>query len=512
MHPVCLALCLAAFGTMFGATSRTVVASAQEAVPETSFEGAASVVAVDVLIGSPPGGIWATRRPRLPAALDPERLVIRVDGEERPLVAAEPFEDGRPVAADAWHVVLAFDLVTSARLSVRRAASLLEERAAEWTAQGLVEVVAFDPSPRQLLAPTDDPEALEATLARLALVAESADSLHARRAAFAAAAEAGRATAFGAAAAAETEAQEIQELQDTMLLYLAALDPPTSRRAVIWVADGHALDPALELAALLPGDEAVSVLEELPSIDTAAGTEGFARALAALGWIVDPVTPPPPDPMEGRASGKRLGKFRFSKRGITYEAERDPERAEAELELAKSHRAAGDLDAAAAAYRRALHHFFGDRRTAARQSVAWRGLAAVLEAQGDGDSSRRAVAAADELDERFDDGSTFEPAERPGLEAPSSSRLLARATGGLTITTAQELDRALADLSLRLRVTFQVDGRLETPRRLSVDLEGRSAETVTLYAPRWSRAAGSERLDAARRRLVATQAVDRVPR
>ena len=231
------------------------------------------------------------------------------------------------------------------------------------------------------------------------------------------------------------------------------------------------------------------------------------RALAADGWIAVALRPPDEDPYRGRAPGVRIGKWRFV--GIppflvwgTREAERDPEKSEALLELGDARLAADDVEGAAESYALAFHHFYGDPKTGSRQAVALLRLADCLEILGDRAGAQRARGLAKELDSdatarhlaQSDDDTGPDVAR--WIDPLEPLRRLAEATAGAVVADESALDEHLYDLARRLRLTLQLPPELG-PGLYRVHVRWRDDPAPT---PAWIRVGEAPAVDEAERR------------
>lgn len=415
-----------------------------EGAPETPYAGEERVTAVDVPVTMAPRG-----GPR------PGELLARVEGAPRPVVGVEA-----PADAGDWRVVLYFDLALSDEHQVAWAAELLAQRLPDLLAAGPVELVVADPEPRTVVSPTRDAAAFEEPLGRLALLPRADDVLVEHRLGVLRELE-----ELGDPEAVPPEAWEallaeeaavVRRSLDSLLLALVdrSADAP-ARRLVLLATGGFDLAPGW-----LPAQPAP------PSLLGAAVTD-LGRTLAAYGWLAVPLLAPP---ASGTVPGWRLGKWRFGAPDLenwtwaglapilraTYEEDRDPERAEAYLELAEARRRQGELEGAADAARKALVHFSDDPRTADRQARTLVLLGEVRESQGEDQEARRLWRRAIRRDPDALDG---HPVTRALPAAPEEALgLLAVGTGGLLTRSEEDLARALAGLHRRGVVTVQLPG------------------------------------------------------
>jgi len=403
----------------------TAIAAAGQEKP---FEGEERVTAVDVLV-------------RMDGRPLPVELEARVDGVSRPVVAVEP-----PGGEGDWRVVLYFDTELSDEHQVRWAADLLAGRLDRLRALGEVELVVADPEPRTVVSPEADDGALEEALDRLALLPSAEDALVERRLEVLdeieeigleeLSAEAGEAVVAD-------EAALVQERLDALLLALVerSRDAPP-RRLVLLATGGFDLAPGW-----LPAELAA------PPSPLPGALEILGRTLAAYGWLAVPLLAPPPS---GTVAGVRIGKWRLHALGAVREEDRDPELAEAYLDLAEARQRQGELDGAADAARQALVHYAEDPRTADRQARTLVLLADVYRGQGEDQKARRAYRRAARRDPEALAGHPILAALPAAPEV--SLGALARTTGSSLIRDEHDLQGALAALDRWGVVTVQLPG------------------------------------------------------
>lgn len=461
-------------------------ARTQEPDPEpgTTFRGEQRVTAVDLVVA-----FEADRK--LPRRLRPRDFTVLYDGRERPVIAVEA--PGRP-----WEIVLYFDLGLANSAAVRWAASALAEWVPELAALGRVEIVLADPTPRTVLAPSHDAEIIHGVLSQLALFPEGDDELVELRSAFMDEIRSGEPVLPPDALVPHFVAEEVRIVrrsQDQLLTRLVEPGEEGVCRALFLVSGGFDLDPAEFYRPYLAATAG-------PPASLKAVTEELTRTLAAYGWITFALVPPPVD--SGLKKGVRIGKWRFPVFfppfvvGV-YEEDRNPERAEAYLELGTALRQQGKLADAEEALRKAVHHFYGDPKTASRQAVALVELGKLLDERGAEDEARRAFAQA-----RLLDPSATEAEIGLGgvlLDPVAPLRRMARVTVGELVQDAETLATVIAGLERRVRVTYQVPGPPQG-RLHSVQMRFRRQRYPTEY-PAWARSSTPETVTAARlRRLL----------
>jgi tetratricopeptide (TPR) repeat protein len=247
-----------------------------------------------------------------------------------------------------------------------------------------------------------------------------------------------------------------------------------ARRGLLLVSSGFDLSPEDFYRAHRPAPKPIAAASEDPE----SVAEALARSLAAYGWITFPVVPTDD---ELQAGGLWLGQWRLggpegavretavdplhpeetvgqamlNLLDLTRSGRRDPEKAEAYLELGATLAAEGDREEAEQALRLALHHLGEDPATADKQVEALLALADVLDSGG----RRREARAILERARKLDAESAV--AGRPLAELLDPIRpfeRLAEATGGQVVRSREALLESLAGLPWRVRLTFQVSG------------------------------------------------------
>ena len=511
-----------------------------------TFRSETQVTAVDLLVEIEAGAWrqWATGRKR-DDALTTDDFEISVDGQPVPVVAVEvpPSRlddewDGESAPEtsreiEPWHTVIWLDLVLAGTDEMRWATSRLQTAAARLTELGTVDVVVVEESPRRLLAASRDPEAVATVLSQLSLFPQGDDQLVSLRAEAIGEWEEGNFEPGMAEALIGEEFRLVRSRQDLMLDWLGGEgQPAVGRRALFWVSGGFDLDPEV-FYAQLEGD---SPGEPVAGETARAGilrseTEALAAALAGYGWLTFPMLRPEPELL---VPGIRLGKWLFRTKGPhpeepivqnvdqeildaaterwvtnrldrillfgirgTREERRDPDRAEAYLELAEAFEGQEKAEEAAEAYEKALYHFAEDPRTAERQAVAMAGLSRVLAAADQTLDAERAREAA----RRLDPEAAAELAPSSAFRAPALPlALVAHATGGRLLRD-DDLTGPLDSMARRVRVTFQTEG-LPTGDLRPVEVRFLAHQPETLRFPGWARSSTPASVAGARARLL----------
>jgi hypothetical protein len=404
----------------------------------TAFDDEARVTAIDVVVEV------RNRLDNAPGELGLDALVVEEDGERRPVVGLSPLApDGEP-----WRLVAYFDLVLSSTAVTHATAAALAEEADALTALGSVEVVVADPSPRQLLEATRDAEAVREALSRIVVDMEAADEINELRRAVRAEARAGSRGERQAPdmpmaellAAAAGEEGSLVENRHAALLTWAAGDLGRGPRALLLVEGGYDLDPAAFYRDL-PGGAGVAIGRN----QVEQATQQTARALAAYGWVVFPLS--------------------FE---VWEGAETDPD---AEFEEAR---------------RRGLEGVHSDTAMLGKVRVPL----------GKSKEERQEEEAAEAGEQPPEDSA---PADLlRDRVAPLDT--LAAESGGAVVARSTELVPSLKGLGERFRLTFQVsrpiDGRL---RRLTVSAR---SSGLRVTAPAWVRSSTPEAVAEARVRRI----------
>ena len=378
----------------------------------------------------------------------------------------------------------------------------MTQHTADLTRLGSVELVIADPVPRTELLPTRDADHLKGVLSQMALRLSPGQGKPNRQLELLAMRAEFLAEALHPTPAVDPEefarwvvTEELrlaQQWQDHLLDALIERAGASARRVVFLVSSGY---------DLYPGDfylSAVGLGSEGSAVNLTGPAQDLAKTLSAYGWVVVPVVPPPPDPEIRK--GKRIGKFRLEPFRASREAERDEGKAEGYLELGLALKQQGKLEDAEDAFKKALHHFYGDPRTAERQALASLELGAIREQLGKTELAARAYAEARELSPEL-------ATERLGplvelLDPTAPLVLMARTTTGALVRNGKDVGKAVENLGDRVRLTYQVPG-FATGRLHPVSISYKRSGNE-LSSPRWARSATPEPVAALRaRRMLA---------
>ncbi|MDY7095658.1 MAG: hypothetical protein SX243_22005 [Acidobacteriota bacterium] len=461
-------------------------------------------------------------------SLEAEDFALMVDGQQRPLTGLRRFSADDP-ELEPWQLVIYLDAGLAGGQELEWGARQLADVAQELTDRGTVEIVLADPEPRVLLPASRDSELVASTLSKISMDAPGLDPLVEVRQEFLRgpgeeagaegetlaespdadeaddpeaddleADEGTNAEDRAARVASELEERLVQAQQDRLLLRL--LDTYGARRALVVVSGGYDLDPdAFYRPHDLPQGEPLDMEGPESELPLAELAHTSAQALAGYGWVVLDLLRPYVPPEEYFPRGKRVGKWRLKVFQWTYEEERDPAKAEAYFDLAEAKRAAGDLEPAAEAYRKAIHHYYKDPRTSEQQAAAFAGLAQVLERLGEEDEARWAQQQAADLDPAHQGGGAVAEARLVNPAGPLEIR--AQATAGAVVQSPQDLASALRSLDQRVAVSFQLQG---PPLGQLLPLEVRlERPLLASRAPAWVRSSTPPAVSAARARRLA---------
>ncbi len=493
------------------------VAAGQESPPVRAEE---RVTAVDLLVGFETGKDGRPLAP--PANLRLSELSVRLGGRAVPLVGLEP-ADG--AGAEPWRLAVYFDLPLASSRTVRWAASVLAERAAELVELGAVEVVVADPEPGVVLAAGRDAELLDQALSGIFVRGRGEDRLVRRREEFLLAeGDPAGPPPETARQAAVAEQRLVRERQDELASWLIEqTGNDTPRRALLLVSDGFDLAPESFYGGagadsggaegggsdgVGAGGAATGGVGSPATVDLTPDTETLARTLAAYGWVVAPLAPP-----EAVRGAKRFG-VRWSPRphliasftlrtlAVWLDRNRNPKKAGALTELGLALEAQGELEEAEDAFRRAVYHYYDHPKTAGRQAAALVHLGRVLERRGESLEAREALRSAVAFDPTLAAAYPFTAAALTDPLAPLA--LLAAETAGRTVEDRPSLDDLLDSLAGRVRLTFQVSGPPDGElHELALELD----RAVRPVYPRWARSGTLPSVGALRlRRLLAGRA------
>ena len=430
-------------------------------LPTTAQDRAAAVIddrqqvtAVDVVVELARSAD-ATTPLKAPADLQLGQFVVLRDDTPVPVVDLER-------TVEPWTIVVYFDLPLSSTRSVRWAADSLAQRIDVLTDLGKVAIVVADPDPGYALAATTDDDLLDQTLSGLALRAEGGDELLRLREAWLME----RQEEANAAVLAAGERDRIQESLDELLAWLLDHPAPNAKRALLLVHGGFDRHP---------GDFYDAGAEPEP-VDLGPAVEAFAHTLAAYGWSVGTLSPPP-----APLGAERYGWQRTVETWI--DRNRNAKLARAHFERGKVLHEQGRSEAAETALRKAVYHFYNHPKTASEQAAALVLLGDLLDKQGRvfeaRETYRRALAFDPGLAPRF-------PFAEAALREPTAPlQTLADNTRGRMIGDGAALDEFLAALGRRLRLTYQVSGVPDgTLHRLALNSPDRG---FVVRGPAWAR-------------------------
>jgi len=492
-----------------------ISSSTAEAQGSRVFDEERRVTALDVLVTFEAGAMreWVAGGP-VPKEMSPDDFSILYDGEPSPVIAVDP-------SPSDWEIVVFFDAVLSSTVELRWAATVLAENAEQLTQLGTVTLIVADPEPVTRLAPTREADHLHAVLSQIAQTQRGVDELVALRGEVIAEfqREGSELTVETLAELVVGEGQRARERLETLLLTVVERESASSRRALILAHGGFDIYPEIFYEPLKkrrqgsvgqPVNDARQPAFE-DGVDLVSATRETARTLAAYGWVLFHLRPPEKVLLK---EGKRIGKFRLSGPGIvydeannrtffkffgaTFEEHRKPERAEAYLELGSALEGQGKLEEAEDALRQALYYFSRDPRTAESQAEALVRLAKVLDAQN---KNQEATAALDHAS-RLDPNRAIAAGYAPTLLEPQLPlKMLSRTTAGRVVRGAPALSDFLAELSRRVRLTYQVtgypDGLLHT---LKAQYHGPARRSLSHVG--WARSATPEMVAAVRARRL----------
>ena len=439
-----------------------------------------------------------------PGNLRSGEFQLLIDGLPQTIVALAPVS---AMADKPYQILIYVDPALSNSRELQCSIDLLLSDVGQLTDIGLVDLVVADPEPRFVLRDVSNPELLENLLAASDWQNEAEDQIRALRVGFIQAladTESEVRLQDLQVAFAREEQRLAQERLDLLLSFVANRET-TGRQKVLLVAGlQFDLDPSAYYSSWGDPTGPGGGHEESPESQLDQRSRSVAATLAAYGWIGLPIAPPPEEGL--LVPGLRLGKWRLAGPAggrilgvkITRESERDPELAEAHLERGRSLLSSGQVKESEEAFRRALHHFYGDPRTAVQQAEALVGLADALQEQGREDEARAARALASEMDASVvaDDPTVLATL----LDPTRVLELLAEETSGRVLRQESDLQSGLFDLQRRLRLTFQIRGN---PQGQIYPVEARILRNGwVLHSPRWVRSGTPPTVPFARTRLL----------
>jgi len=255
--------------------------------------------------------------------LAPEELIVVEGGVTWPVLALEPIArstaqqapagsaptPASSAASRAWRIVLYFDLQLAGVSSVRQAAWELGGEADELVALGEVEIVVVDDGIERVLAPTRDADEVKRALRK-----KVADEFGQRRLVrlrrefyeqsnrgIGLSRRRGQSATGGSEGSLATmfageEARMLERRRRLAEAYFAERSVPDWPQAAFLVTGGYDLSPGEFYLPLVEGGEVGSqetsrLVSDLNRLQQGQATEGLARGLAALGWVVNPVLP-----------------------------------------------------------------------------------------------------------------------------------------------------------------------------------------------------------------------------
>jgi tetratricopeptide (TPR) repeat protein len=436
--------------------------------------------------------------------LSVDDFVLLLDGEPQPIVA---YAKVKSTDLHPYQTVVYIDSELTDSRQLRASADTLLLTLDDLLRLGKVDLVMADPEPRFLVRDSHDSEMLGNALSGDVWDDMGGDGIRALRSGFLEAIrdlDSGEELQELAVAAVREESRLVQQRLDLLLSFLATGGTPGKLRVLLLVGFRFDWDPASFYGAWTRAGEesAPSSMGSVASLESPV--RQLAAAVAAYGWITLPIAPPEPE--SPLLPGLRIGKWRIAGPAggriigvqIVRESERDPELAEAHLENGEVLLAQGKPQEARTAFKRALHHFHGDPRTAAAQARALVGLAAAERALGDDDEARTAVNLAAEVDaplvEELGEVVTFlqDPLTPVGVLAAESS--------GHVVRDIDTMVTSLSDLALRSRLSIQLVGE-PTGETLPVTVRT-TRPGLKVASPAWVRFGPSEAVAGARLRLA----------
>lgn len=436
--------------------------------------------------------------------LSVEDFRILVDGKPQPILG---YAQVTATDLHPYQTVIYFDSELTDNRQLRASADLLLQSLENLLRLGPVNLVMADPEPRFLIRDSNDSGLLGNALAGGSWNEVAGDGIRALRSGFLEAIrdfESEEEVLELADVAAQEEARLVQQRLDLLLSFLASSGTPGKLKALLLVGFRFDMDPAAFYDAWTRVERPAepSPMESVVSPDSRV--HQLAAAIAAYGWITLPIAPPEPE--SPLLPGWRIGKWRIAGPAggriiglqIVRESERDPVLAQAHLENGEALLAQEQPAEARTAFKRALHHFHGDPKTASAQARALVGLGAAEKALGDDDEARTAVNLAAEVDSVVVEESGEVVAVLQDPLAPLG--VLATESSGRVIREREVMDTTLADLRRRVRLSFQLEGE-PTGEAFPVTVNS-TRPGLTLASPAWVRFGTVETVAGARMRLA----------
>jgi hypothetical protein len=406
------------------------------------------VTAVDLVIELTRDGSTAIEPPD---DLRPGDFVVERDGEPVAVVGVASGAELEP-----WHLTIYFDHLLSSTASLRWSASALADRAATLVDLGYVEIVAADPEPRRLLAPTRDADLVDQVLSGVFLEAEADNAVLAQREEFLLQRE--RELDLRSPGAVrqliDSEVGLVTERQDALLHVGVENLPAAARRALFLVSDGFDPHPAAFYSRF--GELEAAEVETLSQ-----QTDEWLLTIAGYGWTVIPVMIPEGEAIERYGAvpdgTERTWGFRLPGIARRLEGSLDPQRAAAEHELGQKLAEQGALDEAAESLTEALSLYHDHPKYTLQRAAVLADLGEVLLRLDRIDEARDALREA----VRLDPGKEREyPLVQARVESAAEiMERLAVASAGWVVTNGEDLASVMASMARSMRLTFQFRGQ-----------------------------------------------------
>lgn len=436
--------------------------------------------------------------------LSKEELVVLVGGEAQPIVALESLKasDLQP-----YQVLVYLDSEMVDRHHLQASSDLLLEARTSLIELGTVDVVVADPQPRFVLRGSGEETRVEEALRGGPWRSTSGDGIRALRSAFLEAISnpesAGETEALAAAYIGE-ETRLVQQRLDLLASFLAENGVPGKLKILLLVGLRFDMNPAEFYQAWIKDDGSSAVQPRVEMGGVESQILELAEAAAAYGFITLPVAPA--EPSGPLVPGVRIGKWRLSGPAggrilgikLSRESERDPELAEGYLENGEALLGEGRSLEAKAAFEKALHHFYGDPKTAELQARALMGLSTAEEMLGDDDRARTLKFMASNVD-----AAVAKDLDQPLsilLDPRSALEVLAQESSGVLVEDVDGMHSTVSDLDRRVRLSIQLVGE-PTGVALPVAVQS-TMPGVMVSQPRWVRFGTPDHVAAARVRLV----------